>query len=72
VARAAPPALQVVDTTGAGDCFFGALCVALLEGQPLDLALNFACVAAAQATTKPGAQTSMPWRAEVEGRLKNT
>jgi ribokinase len=68
VARAAPPAVQVVETTGAGDCFFGAICVALLEVQPVDQALTFACTAGALASTKPGAQTSMQWRAEVKWR----
>ena len=33
---------QVVDTTGAGDCFTGAYAVALLEGQPPQAALRFA------------------------------
>ena len=35
-------ALQVVDTTGAGDCFTGAYAVAVLEGKTAEEALNFA------------------------------
>ncbi len=69
VARAVPPVVAVVDTTGAGDCFFAALCLAILEEQPLDQALAFASTAAALATTRPGAQTSMPFRHEVEDQL---
>ena len=34
--------MQVVDTTGAGDCFTGAVAVALLEGKSEQEALRFA------------------------------
>lgn len=67
IAEARPPAVQVVDTTGAGDCFVAALTVALLEGRAPGDALRFACVAGALATTRAGAQPSLPWRAEVDG-----
>ena len=40
VAEATPPTIDVVDSTGAGDSFVAALTLALIEGQPLDLALN--------------------------------
>ncbi|OXE37052.1 MAG: ribokinase [Phenylobacterium zucineum] len=70
IARATPPAVDVVDTTGAGDCFIAALCVGLLEGHPPDQALAFACTAAALATTRPGAQTAMPLRYEIEAYLR--
>jgi ribokinase len=66
LARARPPKIIVVDTTGAGDCFVAALTVALLEGQAPQAALQFACAAGALAATKAGAQSSLPWRAEVE------
>jgi ribokinase len=68
--EAAPPRVVAVDTTGAGDCFVGALTVALLEGQEADQALAFACTAGALAATRPGAQPSLPTRAEVEALLK--
>jgi hypothetical protein len=64
--EAAPPAVTPVDTTGAGDCFSAALTLALVEGRPKEQALRFACAAGAAATTRAGAQTGMPWRAEVE------
>lgn len=69
VTRCAPPPVDVVDATGAGDSFTAALAVALLEGQDEECALNFACAAGAVATTVRGAQPSLPERAAVEERL---
>ena len=69
VASASPPEVGVVDTTGAGDCFSAALTLAMIEGQPVDYALSFACAAGAAATTKRGAQPSLPTRAEVDALL---
>lgn len=66
IARATPPNVKAVDATGAGDCFVGAICVALLEGMEPEAALRFACAAGAIAATRPGAQPSLPTRAEVE------
>jgi ribokinase len=66
IAQASPPPVTVVDTTGAGDTFVGALTVALLEGKDYESALTFACTAAALATTKAGAQPSFPTHADVE------
>lgn len=70
LAEAAPPKVNAIDATGAGDCFVGALVVALLEKQPHDRALRFACAAGACAATKAGAQPSLPSRAEVDAFLK--
>jgi ribokinase len=67
--QAAPP-VQVVDTTAAGDCFVGALTVALTEGQPAEDALRFAVYASALKVTKFGAQSGLPTRAEVDAFLK--
>jgi ribokinase len=66
VARSTPPRVAPVDTTGAGDTFAAALTIALLEKASPQNALAFACAAGALATTKPGAQPSMPYRAEVD------
>jgi ribokinase len=60
------PSVQVVDTTAAGDCFVGALAVALTEGQTPEKALRFAVSAGALKVTKFGAQPGLPTRAEVE------
>lgn len=69
MAWAKPPTVKAVDATGAGDCFVGAITVALLEGMEPQAALEFACAAGALAATRPGAQSSMPTRAEVEAIL---
>lgn len=54
------------DTTAAGDTFNAALAVALAEDRPIPEALRFANAAAAISVTRPGAQTSVPARAEVD------
>lgn len=66
IAEASPPPVVAIDSTGAGDAFVAALTVALLEGQEPKAALAFACATGALAATRPGAQSSLPWRAEVE------
>jgi ribokinase len=65
VAAAESPVVYAIDTTGAGDTFTAALTVALVEDMPPDKALAFACAAGAAATTKRGAQPSLPTREEV-------
>jgi ribokinase len=62
--------VKVVDTTAAGDAFMGALACALSEEKPIREALRFANAAGALATTKLGAQPSLPYRKEVEVFLK--
>jgi ribokinase len=69
IARAAPPKVEAVDATGAGDAFVGAVTVALLEGMQPGEALRFACAAGAIAATRAGAQPSLPTRDEVEALL---
>lgn len=62
------PGIRVpaVDTTGAGDAFAGGLAVGLAEGLDVSGAVALANRTAALSVTKPGAQTSMPSRLEVE------
>ena len=62
--------VHVVDTTAAGDCFVGALAVALCEGKPLRSAAEFASAAAAISVTRDGAQPSLPYREEVMEFIK--
>ena len=57
---------QVVDTTGAGDTFNGALAVALIENRSLEEAVNFANLAASFSVTGLGAQGAMPYRKELD------
>ena len=64
------PAVQVIDTTAAGDCFAGALTVALTEGQQPEEALRFAVYASALKVTKFGAQSGLPTRSEVDAFLQ--
>lgn len=51
---------DIVDTTGAGDTFNGALAASLTRGDDLEQAIKFANKAAALSITKLGAQTAMP------------
>jgi ribokinase len=69
LARAMPPRVEPVDTTAAGDTFVAALTLALVEGQAYEDALRFACAAGAAATTRMGAQPSLPTRAEAMALL---
>lgn len=57
--------VEVVDTVAAGDAFAAAFCVALAEGKPLQEAVLWGNAAGAIAVTRPGAQPSMPTRAEL-------
>ncbi|WP_163152175.1 ribokinase [Anoxybacillus sp. MB8] len=61
--------VPVVDTTGAGDTFNGALAVALSKGMALEEACRYANAAAALSVTKLGAQTGMPTKKELESFL---
>jgi len=58
-------AVQAVDTTGAGDCFVGALASQLADGAALRAALAFANAAASISVQRMGAGPSMPTAAEV-------
>ena len=62
--------VQVIDTIGAGDTFNGMLVTALLEGKTLEQAVKYAHAAGALSVTKPGAQTAVPFRNEVEEFLE--
>lgn len=62
--------VKVVDTTGAGDSFNGALAVALAEGKLLDQAIDFANIAAGLSVTRIGAQGGMATRQQVEKYLR--
>jgi ribokinase len=59
-------AVDVVDTTGAGDAFCGAFAAAIARGTDEHAAMRFASAAGSLATTRAGAVPSIPLRAEIE------
>ena len=67
--RFAVPAVDAVDTTGAGDCFCGSLAARLALGDDPDAAIRWAMTAAAISVTRVGASDSMPSADEVEAVL---
>ena len=60
------PEVEVVDTTGAGDAFVGALAVKLAREASLEEAASYAVRAGAAAVTKKGAQGALPTPEVVE------
>ena len=61
--------VKAVDTTGAGDCFVGAVAALLADGQSLQSAFGYANIAASICVQRMGAAPSMPTAAEVEAAL---
>lgn len=61
--------VKALDTTGAGDCFVGALAAQLADDMPLRAALAFANAAASISVQRMGAGPSMPTAAEVKAAL---
>ena len=61
--------VDAVDTTGAGDTFSAAFCVALGEGKAPEEAIRFANVAAGLAVTKYGVVESIPTREEIDAYI---
>ena len=58
--------VRAVDCVAAGDTFNGAFVVAISEGRTVPEAIDFAQKAAAISVTRPGAQSSVPYRREVK------
>jgi fructokinase len=79
---ASSPRVEVVETTGAGDAFVGAVLAELcrhgytgerfqaLDTETVAEIARFACAAGALACTAPGAMASLPTRPEVEDLLR--
>jgi len=63
-------AVQVADSTGAGDTFVGALAAGLWQGRSFAEAMHRAGVAGALACTRLGAREGMPRAAELEAELE--
>jgi ribokinase len=64
--------VTAVDTTAAGDAFVGALAVALMEGRSMREAVAWGNAAGGLTVTRPGAQPSLPTRAELEKFLHSS
>lgn len=62
--------VKAIDTVGAGDCFCGALALALSNSQPMDVALRFANTAASLCVQRYGAGQAMPTLAEVQDVMR--
>src|SRR5262249_33610111 len=62
-------AVDVVDTTGAGDAFTAGLAVALAAGHPPEQALRLASVVGGLSTRALGARAALPTRDEAEAAL---
>jgi ribokinase len=62
-------AVKAVDTTGAGDCFVGAVAAQLAAGKSIRDALAYANLAASICVQRMGAAPSMPTIAEVAAVL---
>lgn len=58
--------VKAIDTTAAGDVFNGALAVSLSESNGIVAAVNFANKAASISVTRMGAQSSAPFRKEID------
>jgi ribokinase len=66
------PGVEVVDTTGAGDAFVGALAVALRTGEELLAAARFATEVASRSVTRPGTIPSYPTSKEIAPRASTS
>ncbi len=66
----APPQVDAVDTTGAGDAFVGAFAFGLAMGFDELTAVRLGCACAAASVTRPGTQKSFPRLADLEPALE--
>lgn len=62
-AEVVPPS-ELIDTTGAGDAFIGAVLYALCAGMPPEKMLPFASHVAAAGCRALGARSGLPWRTD--------
>lgn len=66
------PSVDELDTTAAGDAFAAAMAVRLASGDQFVDAVRFGCAAGAIATTRMGAQPSVPTHSQVESLLRES
>jgi sulfofructose kinase len=60
------PRVKAVDTLAAGDTWHGAMALALAEGRPTPVAIEFASAVAALKCTRFGGRASIPRRDEFD------
>jgi ribokinase len=58
--------VNAVDTTAAGDSFNGGIAVSIMEGKSMYEAIDFASKVGALTVTREGAQSSLPYRDDVD------
>lgn len=63
--------VKSIDSTAAGDAFNAALGIKLIESDDIEDGLKYSNAVGALVTTKLGAQTSLPFKNEVEAFMKN-
>jgi sulfofructose kinase len=68
--QARPPAVNAIDTTGAGDVFHAALAIALTEGQGVHGSVHWACAAAAFKCERGFGAEGAPTRAQLDAWLR--
>lgn len=68
--EAAPPAVEAVDATGAGDSFDAGFLAAWLGGAGIEEALALACACGALSTRAPGGTDAQPTRTEAAAALR--
>ncbi|WP_041301610.1 ribokinase [Hirschia baltica] len=61
---------QVVDSTGAGDCFSGVLAAGIVQGLSLKEALQRASIASSLSVESKGASASSPFLADIEAEIQ--
>lgn len=69
--RAVPPAMQAVDTTGAGDAFDAGFLDSILDGASLEQAMRCGCACGALSTRAAGGIAALPGRNELEIMLQH-
>jgi len=67
--HAAPRPTTAIDTTGAGDCFCGALAAALASGSSMADSLCFATISASLSVESEGGASAMPFLKDVQPLL---
>ena len=63
--------VEMVDETGAGDGFLGAITYCMNEGKTLKEAMAWANVYAAYTVTKQGSLEHYPWKAQIPSIFKD-